>query len=103
LSRAQDDDLAVDFVTAAANLRSLSYDIPCQTLFAAKVGISARAAGPLLGSVQARQYSVMILAGYGRQHHPRHCHYKRHLVRAYCGGGTEAAGRRAAAACIPCT
>lgn len=32
----QDDDLAVDFVTAASNLRALSYGIPTQALFAAK-------------------------------------------------------------------
>lgn len=33
----KDDDLAVEFVTAAANLRSIAYDIPTQSLFAAKV------------------------------------------------------------------
>ena len=33
----KDDDLAVEFVTAAANLRSLAYNIPTQSLFAAKV------------------------------------------------------------------
>lgn len=32
----KDDDLAVEFVTAAANLRSLAYNIPTQSLFAAK-------------------------------------------------------------------
>ncbi|KAL3140467.1 hypothetical protein ABBQ38_004726 [Trebouxia sp. C0009 RCD-2024] len=32
----KDDDLAVEFVTAAANLRSIAYDIPTQSLFAAK-------------------------------------------------------------------
>ena len=34
----KDDDLAVEFVTAAANLRSIAYNIPTQSLFAAKVG-----------------------------------------------------------------
>ena len=33
----KDDDLAVEFVTAAANLRSIAYDIPTHSLFAAKV------------------------------------------------------------------
>ena len=33
----KDDDLAVEFVTAAANLRSIAYGIPTQSLFAAKV------------------------------------------------------------------
>ena len=33
----KDDDLAVEFVTAAANLRSVAYNIPTQSLFAAKV------------------------------------------------------------------
>ena len=33
----KDDDLAVEFVTAAANLRSIAYNIPTQSLFAAKV------------------------------------------------------------------
>lgn len=33
----KDDDLAVEFVTAASNLRALSYDIPTQNLFDAKV------------------------------------------------------------------
>ena len=32
----KDDALAVEFVTAAANLRSAVYGIPTQTLFAAK-------------------------------------------------------------------
>jgi hypothetical protein len=32
----KDDDLAVEFVTAAANLRSIAYGIPIQSLFAAK-------------------------------------------------------------------
>lgn len=32
----KDDDLAVEFVTAAANLRSIAYNIPTQSLFAAK-------------------------------------------------------------------
>lgn len=36
----KDDDLAVEFVTAAANLRSIAYDIPTQSLFAAKAGTS---------------------------------------------------------------
>ena len=35
----KDDDLAVEFVTAASNLRSLCYNIPTQSLFAAKVHI----------------------------------------------------------------
>jgi len=34
----KDDDLAVDFVTAAANLRSIAYHIPTQSFFDAKVG-----------------------------------------------------------------
>lgn len=33
----KDDDLAVELVTAAANLRSTAYGIPTQSLFAAKV------------------------------------------------------------------
>ena len=33
----KDDALAVEFVTAASNLRSAAYGIPSQTLFAAKV------------------------------------------------------------------
>jgi ubiquitin-like 1-activating enzyme E1 B len=33
----KDDDLAVEFVTAASNLRALCYHIPPQSLFAAKV------------------------------------------------------------------
>lgn len=33
----KDDALAVEFVTAASNLRSAAYGIPTQTLFAAKV------------------------------------------------------------------
>lgn len=33
----KDDDLAVEFVTAAANLRSIAYNIATQSLFAAKV------------------------------------------------------------------
>lgn len=33
----KDDTLAVEFVTAAANLRSIAYNIPTQSLFAAKV------------------------------------------------------------------
>lgn len=33
----KDDDLAVEFVTAASNLRSIAYGIPTQSLFAAKV------------------------------------------------------------------
>lgn len=32
----KDDDLAVEFVTSAANLRALCYGIPAQTLFDAK-------------------------------------------------------------------
>ncbi|GMH42425.1 hypothetical protein BSKO_10344 [Bryopsis sp. KO-2023] len=32
----KDDDLAVEFVTSASNLRSICYGIPCQTLFDAK-------------------------------------------------------------------
>ncbi|DBA95757.1 hypothetical protein WJX77_000574 [Trebouxia sp. C0004] len=32
----KDDDLAVEFVTAAANLRSIAYGVPTQSLFAAK-------------------------------------------------------------------
>ncbi len=36
LSGTQDDDLAVEFVTAASNLRSHCYGIPPQTLFDAK-------------------------------------------------------------------
>lgn len=32
----QDDDLAVDFVTAASNLRAECYSIPTQSLFEAK-------------------------------------------------------------------
>ena len=36
----KDDDLAVEFVTAAANLRSIAYNIPTQSLFAAKVHCS---------------------------------------------------------------
>ena len=39
----KDDDLAVEFVTAASNLRSLCYNIPTQSLFAAKVHSSAPA------------------------------------------------------------
>ena len=35
----KDDALAVEFVTAASNLRALCYDIPTQSLFAAKVGV----------------------------------------------------------------
>ena len=35
----KDDDLAVEFVAAASNLRSLAYGIPTQALFDAKVGI----------------------------------------------------------------
>ena len=35
----KDDDLAVDFVTAASNLRALCYDIPAQSAFEAKVHI----------------------------------------------------------------
>ena len=34
----KDDDLAVEFVAAASNLRSLAYGIPTQALFDAKVG-----------------------------------------------------------------
>ena len=34
----KDNDLAVEFVTAASNLRALSYNIPTQSLFDAKVG-----------------------------------------------------------------
>lgn len=33
----KDDDLAVEFVTAASNLRALSYRISTQSLFDAKV------------------------------------------------------------------
>lgn len=33
----KDDILAVEFVTAASNLRSIAYNIPTQSLFAAKV------------------------------------------------------------------
>ena len=32
----KDDPLAVDFVAAAANLRSLNFSIPCESLFAIK-------------------------------------------------------------------
>lgn len=35
----KDDDLAVEFVAAAANLRSIAYHIPTQSLFAAKAGL----------------------------------------------------------------
>ena len=35
----KDDALAVEFVTAASNLRALCYNIPTQSLFAAKVGL----------------------------------------------------------------
>ena len=34
----KDDDLAVEFVTATALLRSSNYDIPTQSLFDAKAG-----------------------------------------------------------------
>ena len=34
----KEDDLAVEFVTAASNLRAAAYGIPQQTLFATKVG-----------------------------------------------------------------
>ena len=33
----KDDDLAVEFVTAAANLRAANYNIPQQSLFVTKV------------------------------------------------------------------
>ena len=39
----KDDDLAVEFVTAAANLRSIAYNIPTQSLFAAKVEHKSKA------------------------------------------------------------
>ena len=35
----KDDDLAVEFVTAASNLRSFCYHIPPQSLFEAKVSL----------------------------------------------------------------
>ena len=39
----KDDTLAVEFVTAAANLRSIAYSIPTQSLFAAKVSQAGKA------------------------------------------------------------
>ena len=33
----KDDDLAVDIVTSASNLRAICYDIPIQSVFDAKV------------------------------------------------------------------
>lgn len=53
----KDDALAVEFVTAAANLRAAVYGIPTQTLFAAKARLhrldgsacSEPCAGPLEG------------------------------------------------------
>ena len=33
----KDDDLAVDIVTSASNLRAICYDIPTQSVFDAKV------------------------------------------------------------------
>ena len=39
----KDDALAVEFVTAASNLRALCYDIPIQSLFNAKVGCCHKA------------------------------------------------------------
>lgn len=47
----KDDDLAVEFVTAAANLRSIAYNIPTQSLFAAKVKVRSKVhVGPLCTS-----------------------------------------------------
>lgn len=43
----KDDDLAVEFVTSAANLRSIAYNIPTQTLFAAKVERRSRASSAI--------------------------------------------------------
>ena len=40
----KDDDLAVEFVAAASNLRSLAYGIPTQALFDAKVRFTTAAA-----------------------------------------------------------
>jgi ubiquitin-like 1-activating enzyme E1 B len=37
----KDDALAVDFVTAASNLRSAAYGIPMQTAFDAKVSAAS--------------------------------------------------------------
>lgn len=36
----KEDDLAVEFVTAASNLRAAAYNIPQQSLFATKVLLS---------------------------------------------------------------
>ena len=42
----KDDALAVEFVTAASNLRSAAYGIPTQSLFAAKVCSQQQTAPP---------------------------------------------------------
>ena len=43
----KEDDLAVEFVTAAANLRAANYGIPQQSLFITKVSLQSSLCGPI--------------------------------------------------------
>lgn len=54
----KDDDLAVEFVTAAANLRSIAYNIPTQSLFAAKVNLRSKA--PLVADLTATALPCLL-------------------------------------------
>lgn len=58
----KDDDLAVDFVTAASNLRALCFGIPTQTAFHAK-GM----AGGLIMVVSSpfSMFSIALHSAYG--------------------------------------
>ena len=49
----KDDDLAVEFVAAASNLRSLAYGIPTQALFDAKVRLCSCSSHQLQSKVHA--------------------------------------------------
>ena len=55
----KDDDLAVEFVTAAANLRSIAYNIPTQTLFAAKVERRSRASSAICSDLSYLSLPVL--------------------------------------------
>lgn len=106
----KEDDLAVEFVTAASNLRAAAYGIPRQSQFDAKVGMlqlthptmtvatldvpMCASSGQNPSESNLVSMKKMLCTGYGRQHHPCYCHHKRHCRRTDCHRGHEAAGRR---------
>ncbi len=81
----KDDDDTLDFVTAAANLRSAAYGIPSKSRWEVKgaSGTSSVVSGPIIGYVYRN----------GREHNTRYCDNQCNHFRPNCATGTAPTAR----------